>query len=642
MKKILSFLLLTCFLVPTFSQEWELIWEENFNNDGAVDSTVWNYEYGFVRNNELQWYQPQNAYCKNGILIIEGKYEKTNNSYYEANSSDWRKKRAYSSYTSSSINTRGKQEFLYGRIEVKAKIPIQTGAWPAIWTLGREMEWPSNGEIDIMEFYRINDVPHILANAAWGTNQRYQAKWKSQAIPFKKFLKKDPNWANQFHLWRMDWDEDYIRLYLDDELLNEISLKETLNDKLGDYKNPFKQPHYILLNLAIGGDNGGDPMPEEYPIQYQIDYVKAYQKRNIAKLKEIKPGQLWADNRGIHINAHGGGVLFHEGKYYWYGEHKSSYTSSAQVGITCYSSVDLINWTYEGIALAVSDNEDSDIVRGAVMERPKVVYNDKTNKFVLWFHLELKDQGYSAARYGTAISDKPIGPFKYIGSNRVNPGIYPENLPKSYRAKVYPESTSSNWWTPKWRKAVNQGMITLRDLKEGQMSRDMTLFIDTDGKGYHIYSSEENLTLHIAELSEDFLYHTGKYIRLFPGGHNEAPAILKKDKTYWMITSGCTGWNPNEARMFSAPSIWGPWKQHNNPCTGQKSELTFESQSTYILPVQGKESAFIFMADRWKPHNQIDSRYVWLPIQFDKKGTPFLEWIDSWSPNLFFGETMKR
>lgn len=636
MKRTFLFFLLTSFLFPVSSQEWELIWEENFDVDGVVDSTVWSNEYGFVRNNELQWYQPQNAYCKNGLLIIEGKHKKVKNPHYDVNSNDWRKKRDYASYTSSSINTRGKQEFLYGRIEVKAKIPTQTGAWPAIWTLGREMEWPSNGEIDIMEYYRINGIPHILANAAWGTNQRYHAKWKSQAIPFQKFLEKDPNWTDKFHLWRMDWDEDYIRLYLDNELLNEISLKETLNDKLGNYKNPFKQPHYILLNLAIGGDNGGEPNPEEYPIQYQVDYVKVYQKKSPTKLTKIETGELWPDNRGIHINAHGGGVIFHEGKYYWYGEHKSSHTSSAQVGITCYSSTDLVNWTYEGVALAVSDNSESEIVKGSVMERPKVIYNSKTNKFVLWFHLELKGKGYSAARYGTAISDKPTGPFKYIGSSRVNPGIYPENLPKSYRNKVYPESISSNWWTPKWRKAVEQGMLNLKDIKEGQMSRDMTLFIDTDGKGYHIYSSEENLTLHIAELSEDFLSHTGRYIRLFPGGHNEAPAIFKKDKTYWMITSGCTGWDPNEARMFSAPSIWGPWKQHDNPCIGPKAELTFESQSTYILPIQGKKDAFIFMADRWKPHNQIDSRYVWLPIQFDKKGKPFLEWIVSWNPNSFF------
>lgn len=131
------------------------------------------------------------------------------------------------------------------------------------------------------------------------------------------------------------------------------------------------------------------------------------------------------------------------------------------------------------------------------------------------------------------------------------------------------------WWTPEWRRAVEQGLFAKRDLKSGQMSRDMTLFVDTDGKAYHIYSSEENLTLQIAELTDDYLGHTGRYIRLFPGGHNEAPAVFKKEDTYWMIASGCTGWEPNEARMFSAPSIWGPWKQEGNPCVGKDAGKTF-------------------------------------------------------------------
>lgn len=111
------------------------------------------------------------------------------------------------------------------------------------------------------------------------------------------------------------------------------------------------------------------------------------------------------------------------------------------------------------------------------------------------------------------------------------------------------------WWTPEWYKAVNQGLFVKRDIEGGQMSRDMTLFVDDDGKAYHIYSSEENLTLHIAELADDYLQHSGRYIRIFPGGHNEAPALFKKDNMYWMITSGCTGWDPNEARMFSASSL---------------------------------------------------------------------------------------
>ena len=182
--------------------------------------------------------------------------------------------------------------------------------------------------------------------------------------------------------------------------------------------------------------------------------------------------------------------------------------------------------------------------------------------------------------------------------------------------------------------AVNKGLIVKRDLDGGQMSRDMTLYVDEDGKAYHIYSSEENLTLQIAELSDDYLSHTGNYVRVAPAGHNEAPAIFKKDGTYWMITSGCTGWAPNEARMFSSSSIFGPWSQHPNPCVGPKSELTFGGQSTYILKVEGKKDAFIFMADIWRPEHPSDARYIWLPVQF-KEGIPYVEWMDNWTLDFF-------
>lgn len=136
-----------------------------------------------------------------------------------------------------------------------------------------------------------------------------------------------------------------------------------------------------------------------------------------------------------------------------------------------------------------------------------------------------------------------------------------------------------------------QGLILKRDFEGGQMARDMTVYVDDDGKAYHIFASEENLTLHIAELSDDYLSHTGKYVRVAPAGQNEAPAIFKKDGMYWMITSGCTGWAPNEARMFSAPSIWGPWTQHPNPCVGPNREITFGGQSTYILKVEDERIA---------------------------------------------------
>lgn len=338
------------------------------------------------------------------------------------------------------------------------------------------------------------------------------------------------------------------------------------------------------------------------------------------KLAEVKQ---WTDTDGNYINAHGGGVLFYGDKYFWFGEHRPEEGFSTQVGVTCYSSTDLKNWKYERVALPVSDEAGSDIERGCIMERPKVIYNKQTGKFVMWFHLELKGKGYGPACAAVAVSDKPEGPYTFLKSGRVNPGKYPQNMSEEEQNKQWNSDEYKEWWTPEWRKAIEQGLFVKRDLPGGQMSRDMTLFVDDDGKAYHIYSSEENLTLHIAELADDYLNHSGKYIRIYPGGHNEAPAIFKKGDTYWMITSGCTGWNPNAARMFSAPSILGPWMQHPNPCRGEESEKTFGSQSTYILELP--ENEFIFMADIWKPKSLMYSGYLWLPIQFDKEGKPYLE-----------------
>lgn len=350
------------------------------------------------------------------------------------------------------------------------------------------------------------------------------------------------------------------------------------------------------------------------------------------EVKTIQPGQLWLDNNQEHINAHGGGVLYHEGTYYWFGENKSDTTSSAMVGVMCYSSKNLTDWTNEGVALPVVYDNRSEITAGCILERPKVIYHRPSGRFVMWFHLELKGQGYEAARAGVAVSDSPTGPYRFLRSGRINAGQLPFDMDAEALAVMDTLNPKQydKWWTPQWREAVGKGLLLKRDLEGGQMSRDMTLFVDADGKAYHIYSSEENLTMHIAELSADYQSHTGKYIRLFPAGHNEAPAIFKKESTYWMITSGCTGWDPNEARLFSAPSIWGPWTQHPNPCIGSGADKTFGGQSTYILPLG--DNRFIFMADRWRPQKPVDARYIWLPILFDAKGKPFIEWKDSWQP----------
>lgn len=343
----------------------------------------------------------------------------------------------------------------------------------------------------------------------------------------------------------------------------------------------------------------------------------------------VQTGGIFADTDGKHINAHGGGILLYKGTYYWFGEHKSETTSSALVGITCYSSKDLKRWRNRGVALAVSDEKGSEIERGCIMERPKVIYNPTTRKFVMWFHLELKDLGYRAARAAVAVSDRPEGPYRFVRSGRVNAYKWPVEFSADdiKHAESLDEKQAGDWWTPSWRKAIKEGLFLKRDLKGGQMSRDMTLYVDDDGKAYHIFSSEENLTIHIAELNSDYTWHTGRYTRVAPGGQNEAPAIFKHNGTYWMITSGCTGWDPNEARMFSAPTIFGPWTQHPSPCVGPNAKKTFGGQSTFILTMP--DGQHIFMADIWRPKHPIDARYIWLPIDFGQDGKPVIKWPEN-------------
>ena len=259
---------------------WKLIWSDEFNIDGPYNSGIWTPEKGFVRNHEDQWYQGENAFCQNGCLVIEARREKKENPMYTgmANSNDWRRNRKYIEYTSASLTTRRSFSFTYGRMEVRARIPTAGGAWPAIWLLGNDMEWPSCGEIDVMEYYRINGVPHILANACWGSDRRYQAVWNSKRIPYAHFTDGDSKWAEKFHIWRMDWTPQNISIFLDDELFNEIPLSETVNGTLGNGRNPFHAPQYILLNLAIRGDNGGEIDDSSMPMRYEIDYVRVYQR----------------------------------------------------------------------------------------------------------------------------------------------------------------------------------------------------------------------------------------------------------------------------------------------------------------------------------------------------------------------------
>jgi beta-xylosidase len=347
----------------------------------------------------------------------------------------------------------------------------------------------------------------------------------------------------------------------------------------------------------------------------------------------FRPGEIWPDDRGQHINAHGGGILHHEGTYYWFGEHKADDTNSALVGVTCYSSTDLYRWKYEGVAFAVEQNDTtSSIRRGCVIERPKVIYNETTGKFVMYFHHELKGHGYAAAQTGVAVSDRVAGPYRFIRSVRPNAGRWPVNMTEEQKNSTLTPANIGPRGTPGFERAVIDGVYVRRDFKGGQMSRDMTLYVDDDGRAYHVYSSEENQTLHVAALTSDYLDYSGEYYRVAPAGWNEAPAIFKKDGKYFMITSGCTGWRPNAARLLSADKVTGPWTLHDNPCRGEERDVTFNGQSTFVLALPGER--FIFMADRWKPRNPSDGRYIWLPVRFEG-GLPFVEWQDEWTLDVF-------
>jgi len=252
-----------------------LVWNDEFNIEGKPDPRSWNYEYGFVRNNELQWYQRENANCTGGVLVIEGRREKVRNPGFTPGSKTWVSSREYADYTSASIQTRGLRQWQFGRFEIRARIDTAHGAWPAIWTLGVSHEWPSGGEIDIMEFYRIKDVPTILSNFAWGTKKRFVAKWDDLKKPLTDFTAADPEWPKKFHIWRMDWNSEQINVYLDNTLLNTVLISETFNP---DGFNPFMHPHYILLNLALGAV-GGDPSKSAFPVKYEVDWVRVYQKK---------------------------------------------------------------------------------------------------------------------------------------------------------------------------------------------------------------------------------------------------------------------------------------------------------------------------------------------------------------------------
>jgi beta-glucanase (GH16 family) len=230
---------------------WRLVWSEEFNYSGTPDPSNWGYESGYVRNNETQYYQQANASCDGTQLVIEAR--RNDNGY---------------SYTSSSLVTHNKHQWTYGRFEMRGKIPCVTGSWPAWWAvgIGANGSWPQCGEIDMMEYYR----NMLLANVCYQNASGSQV-WDSST---KQISTLGSGWADNYHTWVMEWDENTIDLYCDDALLNTFNVNDAT---VGSY-NPFRTSIWMFVNLAIGGNNGGDPSGTAFPLRYYVDYIRVYQK----------------------------------------------------------------------------------------------------------------------------------------------------------------------------------------------------------------------------------------------------------------------------------------------------------------------------------------------------------------------------
>ncbi|MEV0091136.1 glycoside hydrolase family 43 protein [Streptomyces sp. NPDC050738] len=382
------------------------------------------------------------------------------------------------------------------------------------------------------------------------------------------------------------------------------------------------------------------------------------QPQSAADTGVFTPGQPWLDTNGQVIQAHGGQVTPAEDAagqriWYWYGEDRSKgYYNSP--GVHVYSSRDLHTWTDEGLALRsmesaeqfdtdpyftalytgydaeqraavyrdLSTRQISTSVNPAILERPKVIHNARTGKWVMWVHADgpsaTSGAQYAKARAGVAVSDSPTGPFRYIDS---------------YRLHVAPAGEPN--YQPD-----NPGM-----------ARDMNLFVDDDGAAYIIYSSEENYSLFISRLDDDYTYLATPpesavkgvdFIRPYIGAHREAPALFKFDGTYYLITSAATGWSPNPAAYATATDILGEWTDHGNPATGGDAATTYSSQSTCVVPVDPKAGRYIYMGDRWTPSDLANSPYIWLPLTFGEGDSMTLPWHESWTLDDLTPQTRYR
>lgn len=311
----------------------------------------------------------------------------------------------------------------------------------------------------------------------------------------------------------------------------------------------------------------------------------------------------WLDTDGNVINASDGGVIFADGKYYWYGQAmrnkgfglKGTGGQVTDVGVVMYSSSDLLSWKYEGVALAV-ENEDGNPLRPPLrFERPKIIYNDKTKKYVLWCHYIKApgDHSFSegGGEAGVAIAEKVTGPYKFLG--------------------------------------------TLRPIDNEGVVRDCTLYKDSDGTAYFIYDRDETFDvptrcIHIVKLSDDYISPSGEYKKIDVCYRREAPAVIHHGEYYYMITSDMTAWEANKAKYFRAKSLLGEWEDMGDPYSDDYEGNSFMSQTTYAFNIEGSDR-FIHMAERHNKSNFLHCSYIWLPIDFDSEGRLSISYREEWS-----------
>lgn len=310
----------------------------------------------------------------------------------------------------------------------------------------------------------------------------------------------------------------------------------------------------------------------------------------------------WYDTDGNIINASDGGIIYADGAYHWYGMAlralpMGSNGSGGQVtttGVVMYRSEDLYNWQYEGVILACSDDKQSELYGPLRFERPKIIYNDKTGKYVLWCHYVKfpGDHGdtYGTAEAGVAICDTVNGNYTWLGHNR--------------------------------------------PIDDNGLVRDCTLYKDSDGSAYFIYDrqiAERNRCQHIVKLTDDYTAPTDTYVRDETLFWREAAAVIYHDGYYFMVTSDLSSWAFNQAKYFRAKNVMGPWEDMGDPCVGDTEHTTFRSQSTYIFKVQGKHDLYILMAERHNTDNFMECSYIWLPIRFGENNTLSIEYFEEWT-----------